>query len=44
MILMDMGYVLDCMKGMICGSDVFIFESNYDVDMLRMCCYLWKMK
>ncbi len=32
------------MKGMIRGSDAFIFESNHDVDMLRMCRYPWKTK
>ncbi|WP_105965565.1 MBL fold metallo-hydrolase [Staphylococcus chromogenes] len=40
----DTGYVSDRMKGMIRGSDAFIFESNHDVDMLRMCCYPWKTK
>ena len=29
----------DRMKGMIQGSDAFMFESNHDVDMLRMCRY-----
>ncbi|UFO70644.1 MBL fold metallo-hydrolase [Staphylococcus aureus] len=37
-ILTDTGY------GMIRGSDAFIFESNHDVDMLRMCRYPWKTK
>ena len=37
----DTGYVSDRMKGMIQGSDVFMFESNHDVDMLRMCRYPW---
>ncbi len=32
------------MKGMIRGSDAFIFESNHDVDMLKMCRYPWKTK
>ncbi|WP_421668489.1 MBL fold metallo-hydrolase [Staphylococcus agnetis] len=40
----DTGYVSDRMKGMIRGSDAFIFESNHDVDMLRMCRYPWKTK
>ena len=35
----DTGYVSDRMKGMIQGSDAFMFESNHDVDMLRMCRY-----
>jgi phosphoribosyl 1,2-cyclic phosphodiesterase len=30
----DTGYVSDRMKGMIQGSDAFMFESNHDVDML----------
>ena len=42
--LTDTGYVSDRMKGMIRGSDAFIFESNHDVDMLRMCRYPWKTK
>ena len=37
--LTDTGYVSDRMKGMIRGSDAFMFESNHDVDMLRMCRY-----
>lgn len=40
----DTGYVSDRMKGMIQGSDAFVFESNHDVDMLRMCRYPWKTK
>jgi hypothetical protein len=32
----DTGYVSDRMKGMIQGSDAFMFESNHDVDMLRI--------
>ena len=32
------------MKGIIKGSDAFMFESNHDVDMLRMCRYPWKTK
>ena len=40
----DTGYISDRMKGMIHGSDVFMFESNHDVDMLRMCRYPWKTK
>ena len=35
----DAGYVSDRMKGMIQSSDAFMFESNHDVDMLRMCRY-----
>nr|WP_208001779.1 MBL fold metallo-hydrolase [Macrococcus brunensis] len=40
----DTGYVSDRMKGMIHGSDCFVFESNHDVDMLRMGRYPWKTK
>jgi len=40
----DTGYVSDRMKGMIHGSDAFVFESNHDVDMLRMGRYPWKTK
>ncbi|EGQ0325380.1 TPA: MBL fold metallo-hydrolase [Staphylococcus pseudintermedius] len=40
----DTGYVSERMKGMIRGSDAFMFESNHDVDMLRMCRYPWKTK
>lgn len=43
-ILTDTGYVSDRMKGIIKGSDAFMFESNHDVDMLRMCRYPWKTK
>ena len=32
------------MKGIIKDSDVFVFESNHDVDMLRMCRYPWNTK
>lgn len=41
---MDIGYVSDCMKGMIKNSDMYVFESNYDVEMLRMGCYFWSIK
>lgn len=40
----DTGYVSDRMKGMIHGSDAFVFESNHDVDMVRMGKYPWKTK
>lgn len=43
-IITDTGYVSDRMKGMIHGSDCFVFESNHDVDMLRMGRYPWKTK
>ncbi|UOY91350.1 MBL fold metallo-hydrolase [Ectobacillus sp. JY-23] len=43
-IITDTGYVSDRMKGVIKGSDVFIFESNHDVEMLRMGRYPWSVK
>lgn len=43
-LITDTGYVSDRMKGMIHGSDCFVFESNHDVDMLRMGRYPWKTK
>ncbi len=32
------------MKGVICHADVFVFESNHDVEMLRMGKYPWNIK
>lgn len=43
-VITDTGYVSDRMKGMIHGSDCYVFESNHDVDMLRMGRYPWKTK
>ena len=43
-LITDTGYVSDRMKGIIRGADVFIFESNHDVEMLRMCRYPWNVK
>ncbi|WP_243292716.1 MBL fold metallo-hydrolase [Bacillus sp. FJAT-47783] len=43
-LITDTGYVSDRMKGVIRGSDAFIFESNHDVDMLRMGRYPWNVK
>ncbi|MBO9131341.1 MBL fold metallo-hydrolase [Bacillus sp. 165] len=43
-LITDTGYVSDRMKGIIKGSDVFIFESNHDVEMLRMGRYPWSIK
>ena len=40
----DLGYVSQRIKGKIAGSDSFIFESNHDVDMLRMSSYPWSIK
>ena len=43
-VITDTGYVSDYMKGIIKDSDCFIFESNHDVDMLRMGRYPWPTK
>lgn len=43
-IITDTGYVSDKMKGVIYDSDVFVFESNHEEDMLRMCSYPWHTK
>ncbi|UOE94113.1 MBL fold metallo-hydrolase [Alkalihalobacillus sp. LMS39] len=40
----DMGYVSDRIKGTIKEADVFIFESNHDVNLLRMGKYPWSVK
>jgi phosphoribosyl 1,2-cyclic phosphodiesterase len=43
-IITDTGYVSDRMKGIISNADVFVFESNHDVQMLRMGRYPWNIK
>lgn len=43
-IITDTGYVSDRMKGTIEQSDVFIFEANHDMNMLRMGRYPWSVK
>ncbi len=43
-IITDTGYVSDRMKGIIKNADVYVFESNHDVEMLRMCRYPWSIK
>ncbi|MDF1510631.1 MBL fold metallo-hydrolase [Robertmurraya sp. DFI.2.37] len=40
----DTGYVSDRMKGIIANADMFVFESNHDVQMLRMGRYPWNIK
>ncbi|MBP3952629.1 MBL fold metallo-hydrolase [Bacillus suaedae] len=40
----DMGYVSERIKGTIKGADMFIFESNHDMNMLRMGRYPWSVK
>ncbi|MEH7481297.1 MBL fold metallo-hydrolase [Neobacillus drentensis] len=43
-LITDTGYVSDRMKGTISNADVYIFESNHDVQMLRMGRYPWNIK
>jgi phosphoribosyl 1,2-cyclic phosphodiesterase len=43
-LITDTGYVSERMKGIIRHADVFIFESNHDVEMLRMGKYPWNVK
>ncbi|MBN6187267.1 MBL fold metallo-hydrolase [Aneurinibacillus sp. BA2021] len=40
----DLGYVSQRIKDTIRGSDAYIFESNHDVEMLRMGSYPWNTK
>src|SRR5699024_2820034 len=40
----DLGYVSDRIKRTIEGADAYIFESNHDVEMLRMGSYPWSVK
>lgn len=40
----DLGYVSDHIKGTIRNSDMFVFESNHDTDMLLMGRYPWNVK
>lgn len=40
----DMGYVSDRIKGTIKGADMFVFESNHDLNMLRIGRYPWNIK
>ncbi|MDR2464916.1 MAG: MBL fold metallo-hydrolase [Streptococcaceae bacterium] len=43
-ILTDTGYVNDKMKRTIENADVYLMESNHDVEMLRMGGYPWRIK
>ncbi|GHH98093.1 MBL fold metallo-hydrolase [Neobacillus kokaensis] len=43
-LITDTGYVSDRMKGIISNADVYVFESNHDVQMLRMGRYPWNIK
>jgi len=43
-IITDTGYVSERMKGTIKGANTLVFESNHDMDMLRMGKYPWNIK
>lgn len=43
-IMTDTGYASDRMKRMVANSDALVFESNHDVEMLRMGHYPWNIK
>lgn len=43
-ILTDTGYVSDRMRGIISNADAYLFESNHDLEMLRMGRYPWNLK
>lgn len=43
-LITDTGYVSDRMKGLISNADAYVFESNHDVQMLRMGRYPWSIK
>jgi phosphoribosyl 1,2-cyclic phosphodiesterase len=43
-LITDTGYVSDRMKGTISNADAYVFESNHDVQMLRMGRYPWNIK
>ncbi|KIL78289.1 MBL fold metallo-hydrolase [Bacillus badius] len=43
-LITDTGYVSDRMKGIIKGADAYVFESNHDVQMLRVGRYPWNIK
>lgn len=40
----DLGYVSSKIKETIRGADAYVFESNHDVEMLRMSHYPWSIK
>lgn len=40
----DLGYVSERIKETIRGADAYIFESNHDVELLRMSQYPWSIK
>lgn len=40
----DMGYVSEAIKGTIRGANAYIFETNHDLNMLRLGKYPWNVK
>ncbi|MGX7394375.1 MULTISPECIES: MBL fold metallo-hydrolase [Carnobacterium] len=42
--LTDTGYVSDRMRGILANADAYLFESNHDLEMLRMGGYPWHLK
>lgn len=42
--LTDTGYVSDRMRGIVSNADAYLFESNHDLEMLRMGNYPWHLK
>jgi phosphoribosyl 1,2-cyclic phosphodiesterase len=43
-LITDTGYVSDRVKGIISNAEAYVFESNHDVQMLRMGRYPWNIK
>ncbi|TMW72033.1 MBL fold metallo-hydrolase [Alteribacter natronophilus] len=43
-VITDTGYVSGRMKGIVGEADAYVFESNHDMDMLRMGRYPWSVK
>lgn len=43
-VVTDLGYVSQKIKNKIKGSDAYIFESNHDVELVRMSSYPWSIK
>ncbi|WP_147536017.1 MBL fold metallo-hydrolase [Bacillus marasmi] len=43
-LITDTGYVSERVKGIISNADMYVFESNHDVQMLRMGRYPWNIK
>ena len=43
-VITDTGYISDRVKGIISNADYYVFESNHDVQMLRMGRYPWNVK